>query len=132
LTSHLNSNFKSVRQMQQLLIRAEKYGKELDFDEVTIAGLKVTAHFIAYSYAYSCGYKLGLQLAISQEEVMAQRQAFEILGLGQYANESEAHRRFRELALQHHPDNCRTNCEEEGKKMVQINNAYELLKKKFA
>jgi DnaJ-class molecular chaperone len=63
---------------------------------------------------------------------MAQRQAFEILGLGQYAKEKEVQQRYRELALQYHPDKCRANCEEAAIKIVEINKAYELLQKKFA
>ena len=109
----------------------EKYAKAFDCADNTIIALKVMTHFIAYSYAYSYAYNFASSWIAEREQLLPQAQAYEILGLGQYAKAQEVQQRYRELALQYHPDKCKVDCAGAEARMSEINAAYNVLKKKF-
>ena len=111
---------------------AEGYARSLDHEESSIQALKALIHCLAYISAYRLAYAASPSWQVEAESAMSQQQAFEILGLGQYAKFKEVHQRYRELALLHHPDKCQIDCERASAKMAAVNSAYSILKKKFA
>ncbi len=102
-----------------------------DQEEHSVLALKALTHFITYSYAYRLAHQSTLDWWVEAEPLMSQHQAFEILGLGQYAKFKEVHQRYRELAMRYHPDKCQVDCEQASDKMAAFNNAYSVLKKKL-
>lgn len=136
----------------------ETCAESYDIDENVTIVTKTIAHIMAYSYAYRYAYTFGTEwlsgsptrqafttldpsqhaLAVQPryrptdgQDFMPQRQAFEILGLGQYATKRELKQRFRELTTQYSPDKCKVNCQAADSKMMDINAAYDLLNKKL-
>ena len=109
---------------------AEKCAKQFDLDDTATIALKTITHFVVYSSAYSYAYNFA-DLYLVDKQLLQQAQAYQILGLGQYAKAEEVQQKYRELALKHHPDKCGASCDSSFAEMAKINAAYGVLKKKF-
>ena len=65
---------------------------------------------------------------LTEKERKKIRDAYKTLGVEYGSDLKTVTKRYRKLALKHHPDKNRENQEEAGKKMREINDAYNILK----
>ncbi len=73
---------------------------------------------------------MGQWLTRPKPSGLSDAEALKIFGLHAHANEKEIKAKYKELALKYHPDKCNEECDN-GEKMAEIYNAYEVLTKKM-